>query len=61
LVFDLYTEDRLGIRAGATRNEYGHRAATGARWPARHVLRMPDNRSYLGERANGRICPHRTI
>ena len=50
LIFDLYTQDRLGSNAVATLlNDRGHRTSTGGRWSAYQVLRALDNRVYLGE------------
>jgi site-specific DNA recombinase len=50
LIFDLYTQDRLGARSiAALLNERGHRTGGGGRWSAYQVLRVLDNRIYLGE------------
>jgi site-specific DNA recombinase len=50
LIYDLYTADRLGARSIATvLNDRGHRTTTGGRWSAYQVLRVLDNRIYLGE------------
>jgi site-specific DNA recombinase len=50
LIFDLYTQHRLGARNIATAlNERGHRTTTGGRWSAHQVLRVLANRIYVGE------------
>jgi site-specific DNA recombinase len=49
LIFDLYTQHRLGARNIATAlNERGHRTTTGGRWSAHQILRVLANRVYLG-------------
>ena len=50
LIFDLYTKDRLGTRSIATiLNQRGHRTSTGGRWSGHQILRILNNRVYLGE------------
>ncbi|CAO5151308.1 site-specific DNA recombinase [Frankia sp. AiPs1] len=50
LIFNLYVRDRLGTRAIAnTLNEHGHRTTTGGPWSGHQVIRVLDNRIYLGE------------
>ncbi len=50
LIFDLYTNDRLGTRAIAkVLNDRGHRTTTGGKWSGHQVIRALNNRVYLGE------------
>jgi site-specific DNA recombinase len=50
LIFDSYTQDRLGARTIASLlNDHGHRTTTRGRWSAHQVLRVLSNRIYLGE------------
>ena len=50
LIFNLYVKERVGTRAIAkTLNERGHRTTTGGPWSGHQVLRVLDNRIYLGE------------
>ncbi|WP_076818850.1 recombinase family protein [Pseudofrankia asymbiotica] len=50
LIFNLYVKERLGTRAIAkTLNERGHRTTTGGPWSGHQVIRVLDNRVYLGE------------
>ncbi|ABD13339.1 Recombinase [Frankia casuarinae] len=50
LIFDLYVRDRLGTRAIASvLNNRGLRTTVGGPWSGHKILRMLDNRAYLGE------------
>lgn len=50
LVFGLYTNDRLGSTTIATTlNERGHRTTTGNIWNKNQIVRLLNNRVYLGE------------
>ncbi len=52
LIFDLYTRDRLGMRAIATvLNERGLRTKRGKPWSQRSVDLVITNRRYLGEKS----------
>ncbi len=49
-IFDLYVHDRLGTRIIANYlNSRGHRTSVGGPWSAIQILRILDNRIYLGE------------
>jgi site-specific DNA recombinase len=50
LVFELYTRDRLGSDTiAASLNQRGLRTTTGNLWSKTQILRMLENRVYLGE------------
>ena len=50
LIFDLYTNDRLGTKVIArVLNDRGHRTTTGGRFSAYQVIRVLSNRCYIGE------------
>jgi len=50
LIFQAYTQDRLGTRTIAhVLNGRGHRTTTGGPWSAHQVARVLSNRTYLGE------------
>ncbi|WP_325051076.1 recombinase family protein [Lentzea atacamensis] len=50
LIFDLYTQDRLGSRAIANElNERGHRTRSGGLWAFKRILSILENDAYVGE------------